>query len=135
MENEAKFWEAKMIIIGILQPNPKILEILWLSVTVSEILHWNFSAWKGSLFCIFWAWPRFLRSSVTRVKWPDAVWWFWWKVDFNQLNILSNVWASLCFSRWPIFQLENSCSATLIYAAYFLYTTRTLIIFHKRFLN
>ena len=63
----------------------------------------------------------FLRSSVTRMRWPDIVRWFWWKLDENRLNDVGDI--QRFFSIWHICHLEMKtklCCKNSIRAAYFL---------------
>ena len=70
-------------------PTPGTLWTFWLPVTVSEIGRWesfrNIRASARRIFVNFDI-DLHLRSSVTRIRWPDAVRSFWWKLDENRLS-------------------------------------------------
>ena len=108
VENRAKFWETKMMELTMWLPNWD-LRIFWLPI--SEIWRGKFFLEKSvlrnwAIFLIL-TWPSLWRSSVTRIRWPDTMRSFWWKLDENQLNGVRDIQPFFCFSIWHIFHLEN----------------------------
>ena len=89
-------------------------------------------------YCKFLPWPTFSMASVTRIRWPNTLRSFWWKLDENWLNDVVDVQRFFQFfqaTHFPPGKWRRSCAATSIHATKFLSNSSTLIIICKQFSN
>ena len=114
-ENTAKFLESKTMVISQdaaqswFSSNFFIIDYRQRDLTLGVFLIEIFALKKIRFFCKFWHWPTFSKPSVTRIRWPDTVQSFWWKLDENRLNGVGDIQRFSWFSRWHIFhwKIEN----------------------------
>ena len=87
------------------------------------------------IFCKFWPWPTFQKSSVTRIRWPDTLRSSWRKSDENRLNGVGDVQS--CFSvfqgaTFPTGKWRPLCCNLHSRCTYFFVFPSSLIIFIKQ---